>query len=234
MDGTVLNILVVDDDEAMRRLFFDMLSPLGHQIILATSAEEGLSQLPFFDFSVAFLDHNLPGMEGLVLGEYLKRHNAELEIALVTGDSSDRVQRLCDTYGISYVSKPFERSELVGIIDRAKQRRKVEPGEEDEVSLAPFPRITEYAEALPDIFEMPNAPQRLQDQLGWHIQEALSRMRLHGPSEADRTLAFAGLITARVLGLKLQRNRRGLTPWEDYDDVIASWGGAPMFSNEPD
>jgi two-component system, chemotaxis family, chemotaxis protein CheY len=229
MDDSTLNILVIDDNEAMRRLFFDLLSPYGYQIILASSAEEGLGQLPYYPFSVAFLDHNLPGMEGLVLGEYLKRHNPALEIALVTGDNSARVQRLCDQYGIAYVAKPFERSQLRAIIARAETKAASKDMGLEKDTLNETPRIADYFDALPDVFELPTAPKRLKDQLAWQIQESLSRMRMHGPSEADRTIAFSGLLTARVLGLKLPRTRKGLTMWEEYDELVVDWGCEPVF-----
>ena len=232
MEDSILHILVVDDNEAMQRLFFDLLSPYGYQIILASSAEEGLAQLPFYNFSVAFLDHNLPGMEGLVLGEYLKRHNPELEIALVTGENSERVQRLCEQYGLTYVPKPFERAQLLTIITRAEHRAADSAAKADGQSMAPFPKIADYSEALGDIFELPNPPQRLQDQLSWHIQEALARMRMHGASEADRALAFSGLLTARVMGLRLAKTRKGLTPWEEYDELVVSWGCERVFGKK--
>jgi two-component system chemotaxis response regulator CheY len=234
MDDSTLNILVIDDNEAMRRLFFDLLSPFGYQIVLASSAEEGLGQLPYFQFSVAFLDHNLPGMEGLVLGEYLKRHNPALEIALVTGDTSPRVQRLCEQYGIAYVAKPFERSQLKAIIAQAEQKTEAVDLGPGKKTLHETPRIADYFDALPDVFELPTAPQRLRDQLAWQIQESLSRMRMHGPSEADRTIAFSGLLTARVLGLKLPRTRKGLTMWEEYDELVVEWGCESVFRSTED
>ena len=234
MEDSTLHILVVDDNEAMRRLFFDMLSPYGYQIILASSAEEGLAQLPFYNFAVAFLDHNLPGMEGLVLGEYLKRQSPELEIALVTGENSERVRRLCEQYNIGYVAKPFERSQLKSVISRAESKASERLQGEPAGSLAAFPKIADYIEVLPDIFEMPNSPQRLQDQLTWHIKEALARMRIHGPSEADRTLAFSGLLCARVLGMRLPKTRKGLTMWEEYDVLMTEWGCDPVFGRAND
>jgi len=234
MEHPTLHILVIDDDEAMRRLFFDMLSPGGYQVILAESAEEGLSQLPYYNFSVAFLDHNLPGMEGLVLGEYLRNQNPDLEIALVTGELCSRIQRLCEQYSITYVAKPFERSQLTQVIARAEQKASKSALQQDKEALAATPRIAEYFEAMPDVFELPSPPQRLQDQLRWHIKEALSRMRMHGSSEADRALAFSALVTARVLNIKLPKTRKGLSMWEEYDELITSWGCEPIFRKKQD
>ena len=68
----LLHALVIDDDPDMRALMVDTLHPEGVQVIPAESAEAGLEQLPFFRFDAAFIDHMLPGMEGLVFGENLQ------------------------------------------------------------------------------------------------------------------------------------------------------------------
>jgi CheY-like chemotaxis protein len=231
MDEGTLHILVIDDDEGMRHLLFELLAPLGHQIIMARSAEEGLAQLPYYTFDAAFLDHNLPGMEGLVLGEYLKKNNPDLKIALVTGDTSPRLERLCREYDITFIGKPFERSEVVSVVEEAEREAVLEHVAAEQ-ALSPSPAISEYFEALPDIFALPSLPQRIQDQLGWHIQEALTRMRLHGPSEGDRVIAYSALLSARVLGVRLSKMRQGKTLWEEYDDLVESWGCKPSFRSE--
>ena len=103
-----LNILVIDDDEAMRHLLVDIVTRSGHQAVPAASAEAGLETLPYWTFQVAFIDHKLPGMEGLVLGEYLRRNNADMTIALITGESDQRLLRQTKALNITFVSKPFD------------------------------------------------------------------------------------------------------------------------------
>ena len=41
-----LNILVIDDDEAVRALLVDIIGKREHQVVVAESAEQGLSLLP--------------------------------------------------------------------------------------------------------------------------------------------------------------------------------------------
>ena len=81
-----LNVLVVDDDVAMRELVCNIVTREGHRPFPAESAEAGLQMLPMYTFQVAFLDQRLPGMEGLLLGEYLRTNNPEMLIALVTAE----------------------------------------------------------------------------------------------------------------------------------------------------
>src|SRR5215510_14461459 len=93
-EGDQVNILVIDDVSALRGLLVDIITRRGHQAVPAASAEEGLELLPFWTFQVAFIDQKLPGMEGLVLGEYLRRNNPDMTIALVTGEQDTRLPRL--------------------------------------------------------------------------------------------------------------------------------------------
>ena len=73
-----LDILVVDDEEDIRSIFtsFLMLNH-GHKVFAFDSAEKALAQLPYQTFHLAYLDQHLDGMEGLILGEYLKKNNPD-------------------------------------------------------------------------------------------------------------------------------------------------------------
>ena len=55
---------------SLRGLLVDIIGRGGHQAVPVASAEEGLELLPIWTFQVAFIDQRLPGMEGLVLGQY--------------------------------------------------------------------------------------------------------------------------------------------------------------------
>ena len=111
-----LHILVIDDDEDMRQLLTEVLLPDQHQVYAAGSAEEGLQLLPYTTFDVAFLDQNLPGMEGLVLGEFLRKNNSQMTVALVTGNDDPRLPKLGDQAGIRVIAKPFEVREILDVI----------------------------------------------------------------------------------------------------------------------
>ena len=112
-----LHVLVIDDDEDVRQLLVEILLPDEHQIFAVGSAEEGLQLLPYHTFHVAFLDQNLPGMEGLVLGEFLQKNNPDMKVALVTGNDDPRLPRLGEKLGIKFIAKPFEVRSILDVID---------------------------------------------------------------------------------------------------------------------
>ncbi|MCA9517770.1 MAG: response regulator [Myxococcales bacterium] len=231
-DTGYLNILVLDDDPDMRQLMSSVLIAAGHQVVAVETAERGLEQLPYYTFEVAFLDQNLPGMEGLVLGEYLRHNNPHMQVALVTGSSDPGVDRLAKEHGIRVIRKPFDVDELLEVVDRyvaleaervAAARREVVGGRAVDVKA--------HLEALPAYFGAPNVPQRLEDLVARKVRVALERMRYDGAfDELDRAAAYAGLLTAQVLGLRLPRHKDGSTFFEDYDAIMRELGKDPAFS----
>src|SRR5215212_2090158 len=79
-----LHVLIIDDDEQLLGLLTQIVTRMGHVAVPADSAEAGLELLPFWTFQIALIDHHLPGMEGIVLGEYLRNNNPDMAVALVT------------------------------------------------------------------------------------------------------------------------------------------------------
>ncbi|MFO0747314.1 MAG: response regulator [Myxococcota bacterium] len=233
-DQGYLTVLVIDDDPELRELVQTVVIHEGHQAISVGSAEAGLELLPLNTFDVAFLDHRLPGMEGLVLGEYLHKNNPEMEVALVTGDASERLVRMAEARGLTVIAKPFEIEELVKVLETAVKRQKAAqraaealtkaPGSDGPIDLAPaFPHLAE-------LFDLPGVPQRLTDLLGRRVRESLEVLQLHDPhDEKARTVAYSGIVAAQVLGLKLPHTKHGVSYADWYDQLMAESGRPSAF-----
>jgi CheY-like chemotaxis protein len=230
--GEELHILVIDDDEDMRTLFFRLLLPEGHQVFAAGSAEEGLALLPYDTFQVAFLDHHLPGMEGLVFGEYLRKNNPHMKIALVTGAPDASLTRGAEDLDIVLIPKPFRAAQLYALIDEyrraADQRLQADLQAEDPAYELP---LAEHFEALPQIFDVPNLPARVEERLVKEAKRSLAHLRsVSRYNERDRVVAYAALLSLQVLGVKVPRGSTGAPLTEEYDEVMRSRGRKPAFS----
>lgn len=231
-DKGYLDVLVIEDDPQMLELIGASLRAEGHQVIAAGSAERGLEQLPYFTFEVAFLDHQLPGMEGLVLGEYLRQNNPHMQIALVTGAADDRLRRLAEAHGIHVVAKPFEVDELLEII-ALYLRLERERLAADEVRATGdlTDDLAAHFASLPELFAVPHVPQRLEELLARRVRQALDQLRFDGGDPArDRVTAYAGLVAAQVLGLHLPRQKDGQSLFEHYDALMRERGQRPAFA----
>jgi len=227
-----LNILVIDDDEAMRELLIEAITTHGHQVISADSAESGLELLPFWTFQIAILDHNLPGMEGLMLGEYLRRQNPHMEILLITGSDDERLPRRTEALNINFLAKPFDLSVIIRHIEDYRMRAKERMDEARSESSPDYtPTFTEYAQDIGAAFSIPSVPDRVSDRIIKTIQRRLNNLRSSSRyTDLDRSVVLAGLLTAKVLGVDLPRTSDGTPLDEEYDRLMESFGKRREFS----
>jgi DNA-binding response OmpR family regulator len=230
-DTDQLNVLIIDDDPSIRRLLVEIVARQEHQAVPATTAEEGLELLPFWTFQVAFIDHNLPGMEGLVLGEYLRRNNPDMTIALVTAEGDFRLERRSRDLNIAFIPKPFEVRDILQVIedylDGAREREQRRRARQDEGFAPP---IAEYVEELAAAFAVPNVPARVEARLTETIKRCLNDLRSVGRyTERDRVVALSGLLAARLLGVRLPRASSGRTLYEEYDQLMRERGRRTEF-----
>lgn len=233
-DQGFLTVLVIDDDPQIRDLVSRVVLSEGHQSVAVGSAEAGLELLPYHVFDVAILDHRLPGMEGLVLGEYLHRNNPHMEVALMTGDPDPRLHRLADAAGLELLHKPFELDEIVRILDRKKRKELARAYAETPASADPTQggpiELTTHFDSLPEAFAAPTIPHRLEELLGRRVREALEAMRYgQGFDERARAIAYAGIVAAQVLGVRLPSTRSGQSMAEWYDALMREAGRPGAF-----
>jgi len=235
LDADQLCVLVIDDDPEVCQLIANILLPEGHQVVTATSAEQGLEQLPWFSFQVAFLDHHLPKMEGLVFGEYLRRNNPHMQIALVTGEPTDRVVRTAEEQGITVIRKPFVIGEILDVVERYCE------GSRRRYEAARHRRSPDYAPAfgahhddLAAFYDLPRLPSRVEEGLVQKLKMAFNHIgSIHRYSERERVAVLSGLLAADVLGLSLPRLPNGESMHEAYDRLMAEYGHRPEFGQVP-
>jgi two-component system phosphate regulon response regulator OmpR len=112
-EEAVRHILVVDDDNRLRRLLQRYLTEHGYHVSTAADANEAKAALKNFAFDMMVLDVMLPGQNGISLTSEL-RAQLDLPILLLTalGESDDRVGGLA-AGADDYLVKPFDPRELL-------------------------------------------------------------------------------------------------------------------------
>lgn len=115
--------MVVDDEEDIQNILSDYLSSRGYEVIVAQDGKTMRDKLSEMVPNVILLDINLPGEDGLSLAQYLRRHEFQVGIIMVTGqgDVIDRVLGL-EMGADDYVSKPFDLRELQARINSVMRR----------------------------------------------------------------------------------------------------------------
>jgi DNA-binding NtrC family response regulator len=124
----VLSLLVVDDDESIRRIFREILAPREKvEIHEAADAEQALALIRTRTFDAAFMDVRMPGVGGMELLEKVKKERPSLEIVMVTahGTIESAVQAM--KLGASdYLPKPFKLDQVSIILGRLRRVRTLE------------------------------------------------------------------------------------------------------------
>ena len=103
-------LLLVEDEQSVRRLLRRMLERIGFLVLAAESAEEAieLSASHAGEIDVLVSDVSMPGMGGVELGRRLVADRPRLRVLLVTGNATDDVS----LPGARILAKPFRQEEL--------------------------------------------------------------------------------------------------------------------------
>ena len=116
------SILVVDDDDALRKLLIDYLTGHGLSVTGVGTATEAVQAIANKPYSLVLLDLNLPDGDGIDLARKW-RAEANISIICLTGrlEEADRVMGL-ELGADDYITKPFSLREVLARI-RAVTRR---------------------------------------------------------------------------------------------------------------
>ena len=109
-------VLIVEDDDEVRRLFGELLAGEGYDCVLASNGKEMRAALQAGDVEVVIIDVGLPGGEdGLCLAREASGRGHG--VILVTGHDKhfDAVRKS----GHRYLFKPFRLPSLLALVDEA-------------------------------------------------------------------------------------------------------------------
>lgn len=112
-------ILVCDDEEIVRASIKLVLEK-DYQLVFAGDGEEGLKQFNAQSVDLVLIDLKMPKMDGLaMLKELMTRKPPPRVVMLTAYHSVEVAQRATQLGAIDYVTKPFERKDLLEAVDRA-------------------------------------------------------------------------------------------------------------------
>ncbi len=122
-DFPVIKIMIVDDDPAIGDLIADFLVRGGHRPVICTHPQQALDLIKKEPFHLAFIDINMPVMDGLELTTSLKKENPLLEVVFITGFGTfDNAIQAIKVGAYDYLRKPFGINELSLCIKRFQER----------------------------------------------------------------------------------------------------------------
>ena len=120
-------ILLVDDEESIRRLLSRMLES-AYDVEIAADAESAIRLLrePDAHYDLLISDLNMPGMDGLALIREVRRIKSTLPAIVITGYSSESTAIEALNLGVAgYLTKPFGTTQVLSAAAKALASRPV-------------------------------------------------------------------------------------------------------------
>lgn len=111
------SILVVDDEENIRRFLTEFFKTKEYRVLQAENGEKALELARSETFSVVLLDIDMPVMNGIATLPKLLEINPKLGVVMVTGNQDDeKVKKAMELGACGYVLKPFDFSYLEVVV----------------------------------------------------------------------------------------------------------------------
>lgn len=114
-----MRVLVIDDDEVMRKLVREVLVKEGHQVEIAASGESAIPLLKKEAFPIVVTDVRMLDMGGMDVLREVKKQSSESVVILMTGfGSMDGAIEAIREGAFDYISKPFKMDDLKALVKR--------------------------------------------------------------------------------------------------------------------
>jgi DNA-binding NtrC family response regulator len=126
MDETA-RILIVDDDENIRKVLTTILEEEGYQIDSAETAKKAIEKTRKNFYNIALIDIRLPDMEGIELLTKMKDTTPKIRKVIITGyptlqNAIEAVNRGAD----AYIVKPFDMDKVLETIREQLKKQEEE------------------------------------------------------------------------------------------------------------
>jgi DNA-binding NtrC family response regulator len=121
-----IQVLVVDDDNLLRKLVTEQLSRSDFQATPAANAAEALQALGETDFDVVLLDIMMPDMTGLEALQEIRKLEDPPEVVMLTADTSLATGIEAMRHGAyDYLTKPATLDEMEAVLRKADEKRRI-------------------------------------------------------------------------------------------------------------
>ena len=120
-------VLVFDDERSVLMVLEGMLSRRGFRVQVASGGASGIVAIEKFNPAIVLLDLGLPDMDGMEVLREIRASHPEIQVLILTAnDSLANAIESIKLGAFHFVSKPYAAEELLSLIHRALQQRRLE------------------------------------------------------------------------------------------------------------
>jgi DNA-binding response OmpR family regulator len=117
-------VLIVDDEPYIRDILSRFLTDAGHRCVTAASVDAALKLLGANNFSLILLDLMMPKKSGVTMLHKVKEQCPDVAVLVVSAlDRQKLAAGLLKLGACGYITKPFDRDEIVNRVSSALQHR---------------------------------------------------------------------------------------------------------------
>jgi two-component system, response regulator PdtaR len=117
-DVPLIRIAVAEDEPDVRKTFVRLLECLGHKVVIAVgNGDELIEQCAHFEVDVAFVDLDMPVVDGLAAAEIVSEKG--IPVVLVSGHPDARQVVVENEPVVARIAKPASVEELQRAIKKA-------------------------------------------------------------------------------------------------------------------
>ena len=117
------DILIIDDEKAIRKTLSEILSFEGYKIEEASDGEEGLKKFKEKNYDVVLCDIKMPKLDGIEFLQKASEKNPDVPVIIISGHGNiDTAVEAVKKGAYDYISKPPDLNRLLITIRNAMER----------------------------------------------------------------------------------------------------------------
>ncbi len=118
-----IKLLVIDDDEPIRKVLSVTLQDAGYQVLTAEDGETGLKIFADQQPEIILCDLRMPGMDGIAVLKEIKAADPDKEVIVISAHADmDLAIKALQLKASDFITKPISTTALEVALDRAQER----------------------------------------------------------------------------------------------------------------
>jgi DNA-binding NtrC family response regulator len=112
-------ILIVDDESDLRSLLTHVLTTAGYEVMEAPDGESALNILRKEKFDIAFLDIQMPNVNGIQVLKHIQKNSPSTKAIMLTGYANLKNAMEAKEFGATdFINKPYKIEDILSTVQR--------------------------------------------------------------------------------------------------------------------